>query len=51
MTSWAAITSARPAKISSSARWGIELDVTTPMATPIGESAPITKPSRTRTLP
>ena len=51
MTSCAAITSARPAKVSSSARWGIVLEVTTPIATPIGESAPITSPSRTRTLP
>ena len=40
-----------PAKVSSSARCGIVLEVTTPRPTPIGESAPITRPSRTRTLP
>ena len=51
ITSCAAITSASPAKVSSRARWGIVFELTTPIATPTGDSAPITSPSRTRTFP
>ena len=46
-----AMNTSRAANESSSVRWLTALETSTPIRTPSGDSAPITMPSRTRTLP
>ena len=50
-TSWAAITRARAANRSSRVRSETSFEITTPTATPSGERAPTSRPSRTLTFP